>query len=70
MLDGLPGVLSMMNDKIIYGDSREEHGARMKAVFKRLGENGVTLNFGKCDFAKSEFHTWITLFQPRGSRLT
>ena len=53
MLDGLPGVLCMMDDIIIFGDSREEHDERVKAELKRLEENGVTLNFGKCDFAKS-----------------
>ena len=53
MFDGLPGVLCMMDDIVIFGGSREEHDARVKAVLKRLEENGVTLNFGKCDFAKS-----------------
>ena len=53
MLDGLPGVLCMMDDIIIFGGSREEHDERVTAVLKRLEENGVTLNFGKCDFAKS-----------------
>ena len=53
MLDGLPCVLCMMHDIIIFGDSCEEHDARVKAVCRRLKESGVTLNFGKCDFAKS-----------------
>ena len=53
MLDGLPGVLCMMDDIIISGDFREEHDARAKAGLKRLEENRVTLNSGKCDSAKS-----------------
>ena len=53
MLDGLPDVLYMMDDIVIFGDSCEEHDTRKKAVLKRLQENGVTLNFGKCDIAKS-----------------
>ena len=53
MLDGLPGVLYMMDDIILFGDFREEHDARAKAGLKRLEENRVTLNSGKCDFAKS-----------------
>ena len=43
----------MMDDIIILGDFREERHARVKAVLKRLEEHGVTLNFGKCGFAKS-----------------
>ena len=43
----------MMDDIIIFGDSSEEHDARVRAVFHRLEDNGVTLNFEKCEFAKS-----------------
>ena len=53
MLDGLPGVPCIMDDIVIFEDCREEHDARAKAVLKRLEENGVTLNFGKCNIAKS-----------------
>ena len=53
MLDGLPCVLCIMDDIIMFEDSRDEHDARVKAVLKRLEENGVTLNFGKCNIAKS-----------------
>ena len=53
VLDNLPGVLCMMDDIIIFGESSEEHGARVRAVFRRLEDNGVTLNFEKCAFAKS-----------------
>ena len=40
MLDGLPGVLCMMDDIIIFGDSREEHDERVKAVLKRSMKSG------------------------------
>ena len=43
----------MMDDIIIFGESSEEHDARVRAVFRRLEDNGVTLNFEKCEFAKS-----------------
>ena len=46
MLDGLPGVPCIMDDIVIFEDSRDEHDARVKAVLKCLEENGVTLNFG------------------------
>ena len=43
----------MMDDIIIFGQSSEEHYARVSAVFRCLEVNGVTLNFEKCEFAKS-----------------
>ena len=53
ILYDLPGVLCLMDDVIIFGSSVEEHDAREMAVFRRLEDNVVTLNFDKCDFAKS-----------------
>ena len=53
VLEDLPGVLCMMDDIIIFAESSEEHDARVRAVFRRLEDNGVTLNFEKCEFAKS-----------------
>ena len=53
VLEDLSGVLCMMDDIIISGDSSEEHDARLRAVFSRLEDNVVTLNFDKCEFAKS-----------------
>ena len=47
MLDGLSDVLYIMDDIIIFGDSHDEHDARVKTVLKSLEENGVTSNFGK-----------------------
>ena len=43
----------MMDDIIIFGESSEEHDVRVRAVFRRLEDSGVTLNFEKCEFAKS-----------------
>ena len=53
VLEDLPGVLCMMDDIIIFGDSSEEHDARVRVVFRCLEDNGVTINFEKCEFAKS-----------------
>ena len=53
ILEDLPGVLCMMDDLIIFGESSEEHDVRVRAVSRRLEDSGVTLNFEKCEFAKS-----------------
>ena len=42
-----------MMDIIIFGASSEWHDERARAVFRRLEDNGVTLNIDKCEFAKS-----------------
>ena len=53
VLEDLPGVLCMMDDTIIFGESSEEHDAIARPVFRRLEDSGVTLNFEKRGFAKS-----------------
>ena len=53
VLEDLLGVLCMMDDIILFGESSEEHDARVRAVIRRLEGNCVTLNFEKCEFAKS-----------------
>ena len=53
VLEDLPGLLCMMDDIIIFGESSEEYVARARAVFRRLEYSGVTHNFEKCEFAKS-----------------
>ena len=37
----------MMDDIIIFGESSEEHDARLRAVFRRLEDNDVSLNVEK-----------------------
>ena len=53
ILERLPGVLCMMDDIIIFGASSEQHDERVRAVSRRLEDNGVTLNIAKGEFAKS-----------------
>lgn len=50
MLEGLPGVLCLIDDTLIHGKDRAEHDARLTAVMRRLEKAGVTLNTSKCAF--------------------
>ena len=43
----------MMDYIVIFGGSADERDERVRAVVKRLTDNGVTLNFEKCEFCKS-----------------
>ena len=54
ILAGLEGVECQMDDILVFGDTYEQHDKRLEAVFRRLEENGVTLNLDKCEFAKEK----------------
>ena len=53
ILSNLPGVLSHIDDILVFGSSQQEHDDRLHAVLKRLQEAGLTLNH-KCEFSKTE----------------
>ena len=52
LLEGLPGVLCLMDDIIVFGSNQSEHDAHLTAALKRLEAAGVTLNPQKCEFGK------------------
>jgi transposase InsO family protein len=52
ILDGLPGVLCLMDDIIVYGSDNNDHNTRLHATLQRLQTAGVTLNKAKCQFGK------------------
>lgn len=52
MLEGLPGVLCIMDDVIVFGANQTEHDARLTATLRRIEAAGVTLNPRKCEFLK------------------
>ena len=53
LLDGLAGVLCLMDDILIFGRDQKEHDARLTAPLKRIQAAGVTLNKDKCEFNKT-----------------
>lgn len=50
ILDGLQGVVNLMDDVLVYGATKHEHDERLHEVLKRLVAAGVTLNRAKCSF--------------------
>ena len=50
MLEGLEGVVCLVDDVLVFGSNREEHDARLSAVLQRLEKAGATLNKEKCVF--------------------
>ena len=46
-LAGIPGVFKLVDDILMFGDSVEQLLDRVKAVFKRCKEHGITLSDAK-----------------------
>ena len=53
IIDGLPGVLCLMDDVLVYGSNQHEHDTHLHAVLTRIQNAGITLNKNKCEFAKN-----------------
>ena len=68
ILEGLEGVLCLMDDMLIYGSDPTQHNTRLMAVLKRLQAAGVTLNSEKCEFAKSRVKFLGHLIDQEGIR--
>ena len=51
-LDGLDGVVSLMDDILVSGPNQEVHDARLLAVLNRLRDTGITINDNNCQFSK------------------
>ena len=54
ILEGLEGVLCLIDGVLIFGSDKAQHDASLTAVLKRIEAAGVTLNPEKCEFAKSQ----------------
>ena len=65
-LQGLKGVQNIADDIIVFGDTREEHDAALKARLKRLEEKGLTLNFEKCQFLRENLNFFGLVYSKEG----
>ena len=54
ILQGLSGVVCLMDDILVNGHTQKEHDERLDAVFTTLRESGITLNAKKCMFSQTE----------------
>ena len=53
ILEGLDGVICMMDDILIYGCTQAEHDSHLMSVLDKIKASGVTLNKDKCQFSRS-----------------
>ena len=54
----LSGVEIYLDDFFVWGETREEHDDRLKAVFDRCAQVNLKLNATKCKFLQPEI-PWI-----------
>ena len=53
LVSGLSGVTAYIDDLLVYSHSWEENLQRLRALFERLSEAGLTINLAKCEFGAS-----------------
>lgn len=66
ILEGLEGVVSMIDDILVFGTSKDEHDRRLQQVLQRLDEAGIKLNKKKCSFAATQVKFLGVLVSARG----
>ena len=54
MISGLQGVISYLDDLLVFGRSKAEHDSNLSLVLDKIREYGFTLKFEKCKFMVEE----------------
>ena len=67
-LDGLDGVVTNMDDVLIFGSNQSEHDTRLTTVLKCLDSRGVTLNAEKCEFSTKSVKFLAHIVDRKGIR--
>ncbi len=65
-LEGIPGVLNISDDILLFGANEDQHLETLKAVLTRLRELNLTLNRKKCEFGKTELNFFGHVFHANG----
>ena len=69
MLSGIPEVLCLMDDVLVFGKNQAEHDTHLEAVLKRTESAGVTLNPNKCEFLQSELKFLGNIINNQGVKV-
>ncbi|GFN79603.1 retrovirus-related pol polyprotein from transposon opus, partial [Plakobranchus ocellatus] len=65
-LNGLPGVINVSDDILVYGKSKEVHSQNLRKVLERLRSKNLTLNKKKCEFMKPSIEFLGHIFSAEG----
>ena len=66
ILSGLPGVVCLIDDVLVYGSTQEEHDKHLQAALERIQSAGATLNKEKCEFGKTTIKFLGHIITPEG----
>ena len=66
ILSGLPGVVCLIDDILIYGSTQEGHNKRLQAAFEHIQSAGATLNKENCEFSKATIKFLGHIITPEG----
>ena len=64
--EGLTGVATIVDDILVYGSTKEEHDANLKAVLQRSLEKGIRFNEGKLEVGVTEVEYFGHLLTSEG----
>ena len=65
-LEGIPGIMNISDDILVYGKSQEEHDSNLNATLQRQKDRNLTLNKAKCGFNKSSVEYFGYKFSAEG----
>ncbi|XP_053400458.1 uncharacterized protein K02A2.6-like [Mercenaria mercenaria] len=66
IFEGLPGVAAIVDDILVYGKTREEHDANLRAVLQRSLEQGIRLNPDKLEVGQSQISYFGHVISKQG----
>ena len=66
IIQGLDGCTNVQDDILVWGSTKEQHDARLKAVMERIQQAGLKLNEKKCVFGSTEVVFLAHLFSHEG----
>ena len=52
ILNGLEGVVCLLDDVLVYGETPQEHDERLMIALKMISKAGLALSREKCEFNK------------------
>ena len=68
ILQGLNGVVCLVDDILVYGNTQEQHDTHLMAVLQRIRESGLTLSKDKCEFNQTNIKYLGQLIDETGVR--
>ena len=68
ILQGLEGVVCLIDDILVYGKTQEEHDKHLTVVLQKVAAAGITLNPAKCEFSCKEIRFLGQLVDTQGVR--